>query len=47
MKIPSGRHSARSLRSRRGGPSARPAGRRPAVVPPARPAGFARAGGPS
>jgi hypothetical protein len=37
---------ARYRRIRRGGPSARPAGRRPAVAPPARSAGFARAGGP-
>src|SRR6266576_3093426 len=37
---------ARSCRVRRGGPSARPAGRRPAMVPLARPAAGGRAGGP-
>ena len=42
LKIASG-----PRRLRRGGPSARPAGRRPAMAAPARSAGFARAGGPS
>src|SRR5882724_6670151 len=40
------RGEVRSTRFRRGGPSARPAGRRPAVAQPARPAGYARAGRP-